>query len=71
MKVNVNEFGSQVEIHMEAETKEDAAQLVRLGMNTTKEMLYIRSDVYSTGTVSSTVCIKKHYRADVLVPRRK
>lgn len=54
-----------------AESREEAALLVRLGMNSTKEVRSIGATVDRGGGFSAHVVIGKHRKANSTVPRRQ
>lgn len=69
MRVELHEYDGCFEISLVAETVEEAAQLVRMGMNTTKELRYQRTYAYQSG-ISADVVLGKSKRADASVPKR-
>ncbi len=71
MKVTLNEYEGCFGIDLSAETMLEASQLVRLGMNTTKELKFNKCYVNKDGTFSSSTIIAKHRRAGSEIPKRK
>lgn len=69
MKVELHEYSGCFSISLVAETVEEAAKLVRMGMNSTKDLRYLRTYAYDTG-VSADVVLGKSKRADSSVPKR-
>lgn len=71
MKVGINERTGIIEISLEAESKEDVVQLVRLGMNSTKQLKLCRTEVYKSGGVHTYIHVGHHRRSDGTVPKRR
>jgi len=71
VKAKLNEYKHCFEISLEAETARDIAQLVRMGMNSTKELKSVATDVYSDATVVSYLIVGKRQRSDGRVPKRR
>ena len=67
MKINLNEYGGSFDLEIEAETKEDAAALVRLGMNHLQELRTCMTYVYSTGAIVASVVIGKSKKPTTIV----
>ncbi len=69
MKAEINEYDGCYAIDLTAETVEDAAKLVRLGMNTTKELRSLESYVSQSGTFFSASCVvAKAHKASNQIP---
>lgn len=51
MKAVLNEHGACFEIALEPETMDEAATIVRMGMNGTKDMHSVSASVYADKTV--------------------
>lgn len=58
-------------IDLQAETLQEAAQLVRLGMNRKAEIQHCSSSVFKDGAFYASVVFGKHKRASEVVPKRK
>ena len=71
MKFNLIEHEGCFAIDMQAETIQDAATLVRLGMNTTRELRFLSANVSKEGSFTATAVFAKHRRANSDVPRRR
>lgn len=59
MKVELNEYGTCFEIALTPETLEDAAKLIRLGINGTREVRNVFAFASSDKTISGGVTIGK------------
>jgi len=71
MKVAFVEHEGCFAVDLEAETKEEAAQLVRFGMNRTDELRVCRTYVNAQGDFTSAIIFAKNKRSDSTIPRRK
>ncbi len=71
MKATVIEYDGCFSIDLTAETMQEAATLVRLGMNRTDEHRYIASTVSKEGGFAFCVTFVKSKRANHAVPKRK
>lgn len=71
MKVELREHGGCFEVHMTAESLVEAAQLTRMGMNSTKEIRTLATYVSESGTFSLSCVVGKAKRASNEVPRLK
>ena len=71
MKIQFTEHEGCFEISLTAETMQEAAGLVRFGMNRTNEIRSAGADVYKDGTFGSNVVFGKSKKANSNVPRRK
>lgn len=69
MKVTVSEYEGCFGIEMQAETMEDAAFLMRLGMNRTSELRSAESYVGKSGSFDGCVVIGKRKQVTSTVPR--
>lgn len=71
MKIILSEFAGCFAFSCVAETKEDAALLVHLGMNGTKEVRSPATEVLEGGEFSASLVIGKHRKAHSRVPQRR
>lgn len=71
MKIILTEFEKCFAFDLLAETKEDAALLVRLGMDGTQEVRSLATHVNKDGGFTAHVVVGKHRKADSCVPRRR
>ena len=71
MKVNAVEFEGCYSLELIAETIEDAAFLVRMGMDSTRELRSVGTNVYKDNTVRGHVVVGKRKQFDSVVPKRK
>jgi hypothetical protein len=71
MKFELSEHDGCFAINMTAETIQDAATLVRLGMNTTRELRSLSASVNQAGVFEAFAVFAKHKRASQYIPRRK
>ena len=71
MKVTLEDYKAAFTVSLEPETMEEAAQLVRLGMDSTKKILRCETEVYGDDHFHSHITIKKHGRANSTVPKRR
>lgn len=71
MKININEWDHVFEFDLTPETVAEAALLVRIGMNTTKEVSYISTNANKDGTITSGIALKKVKRVVSQVSRGK
>lgn len=70
MKVKFTENGGCYCASLEAETVAEAAALVRMGMDSTRELRSCSTEAYQDGTVSSYIVVGKSKKADSHVPKR-
>lgn len=68
MTVNISEYDAGFSINFIAESLDEAAKLVRLGMNSTKELRSLSTYATQTGNISSAVFIGKAVRSSSEVP---
>jgi len=59
MKVQFAEYNGCFNINLEPENKEETIQLVRLGINKTKELRGIYVDAYNNKTLEASIVIGK------------
>ena len=71
MKVNVNEHGGCFSINLEPETIAEAALLIRLGINGTKEVRSLSAYASGDNTISACVVIGKHKKPSSQVAKGK
>lgn len=71
MKFNLIENDGCFCINMTAETMEDAAKLVRFGMNATKQLNSQGASADKDGSFSGWAIFAKNRRASNYIPRRK
>lgn len=71
MKVTLIENDGCFAINLVAENMEEAAKLVRFGMNRTDEIRSASTSVYGAGGFESHLVFGKHKRSDSSVPKRK
>jgi len=71
MKATFGEHDGCFAIDLVAETKEEAAKLVRFGMNRTDEIRHCSARVTAQGEFSAVIVFGKSKRANSEVPRRK
>ena len=69
MKVQLQEFDGCFDFEMQAENIEEAAALVRFGMNRTK-IRTCAADVFRDGKFSASLVFGKNARAGSSVPKR-
>ena len=70
MKVTVTENEGCFSIEAHAEDMVEAALLTRFGMNATREIRYLATDVSATGTFSTALVLAKAKNANSDVPNR-
>lgn len=71
MKAEALEFDGCFSIRLIAETMEEAAVLVRMGMNRTDEIRTAETSVNSESKFETCVVFGKSKRSNSYVPRRK
>jgi hypothetical protein len=71
VKIEFLEHEGCFEVCLEAETKSEAALLVRFGMNRTDEIRSSYTNVSQTGEFSNSIVFGKSKRANSDVPKRK
>lgn len=71
MKAVFEEHDGCFAIHLTAESMEEAAVLVRFGMNRTDSINSCSTMVAKTGEFGTSVVLGKSKRADAYVPKRK
>lgn len=70
MKVEFAENAGCYSASLEAETVAEAAALVRMGLNSTRELRSCGTNVYQDGPVVSYIVVGKSKKADSRVPKR-
>lgn len=70
MKIEIHENEKTFGLNMTAETVQDAALLVRFGMNATKKF-YSSSSAHKDGVFLGHIVITKHHRAESHIIKRK
>lgn len=70
MKAVLLEHSGCFEVSFEAETLQEAALLTRAGLNHTRELRWMGSNVYEDGKFTLSIVVGKHRRADSSIPRR-
>ena len=63
MKARIIEHGTMFELVVEPETQDELAQVIRLGINATKERISMSSHVYKDLTAMFYATISKKKRA--------
>lgn len=71
MKITLKEWEGCFGFDLEAESMQDAALLVRMGMNATKEIRHISATANQDGTFHGSLVLGKHKSANNDIPRRK
>ena len=71
MKVEFSEHDGCFSIELMAETMEEAAKLVRFGMNRKAEVQHCTTNVNSSGSFEAGIVFGKSKRANNDVPLRK
>ena len=71
MKVTVHEYGPTFSIELMGESLEDAAFLVRFGMNRKTDVLWASSYVDEEGKFSGFITLRKRANASGEIVRRK
>lgn len=69
MNIELVEYGGCFSFEMKAESREDAAKLVRLALNGTKEIRYLNTHVTKDGNFISSLTLGKHKKASDSVRR--
>ncbi len=63
MKATVTEHGACFDVHLEPESMEDMATLVRMGMNATKELRSRETYLFTDHTCSASIVLGKRKQA--------
>lgn len=71
MKITFTENDGCFAINLVAENMQEAAQLVRFGMNRTDEIRSAATRAYESGRFDSHLVFGKHKHASCNVPKRK
>lgn len=71
MKISAHEYDGSFSISMTADTVEEAAFLVRMGMNRTNAISYCESSANKDGTFTGIMSVKKRARSNSVIPRSK
>ena len=71
MKARIIEHDSMFELIIEPETQDELAQIIRAGMNVTKERISIYTHVYKNLTSMFYMIISKRKRATSEIAGRK
>lgn len=71
MRTTITELDGCFSFDFVAETLEEAATLVRFGMNSLKEPRYKAAAMPKNGYANASIVFGKNKRADSIIPRRK
>jgi hypothetical protein len=71
MIIQLKEHEGCFAFELTPETTQDAALIVRLGINATKEVRHLSAAVNSDGTFGGTLVLGKHKAANNHIPRRQ
>lgn len=69
MKVEFKEHRGCFAVNLEPETAEEVVSLVRLGMNSTKELRSCYTDVFEDGSAGSSIVVGKR-KQDFITVRK-
>ena len=69
MKAELNEYNGCFEIALTPETIEDAAKIIRMAINGTKEVRSVNAYAYSSNAISGAVVIGKRKQSTSTINR--
>ena len=71
MEVKFEETGNRFFVTLEPDNIEEAAQLVRIGMNAKDSNTRIQTDVYKTGKIFTNIIVDQRKRSNSTVPKQR
>jgi len=71
MKIELYEFDDCFDISLEAETVEEAARIIRMGMNSKKDLNYVIASAFDDQTIFGSISIGKRKRGHSEVPKQR